>query len=234
MFSYLSYHSQFGSDKKLPPIFHSLKQQTFIISQFLGDQKSGSKAAKDFWLKGSHGDLQSQALTGARGSASKKVLMWLLARVFHSPGPSTGLLVSSKHGRWLLPKWVERERERWVCSKSKPEVPFIHLILEGTDITSTIFYMSHGPTLLQHGRAIQNFMNSRRWGPLGSSWRLGYHVCCWSGKISFKSPSCWVRWVDIYCFCCLSSWETQSENPDLRGCEGTCVCPTIPGMRPIL
>ena len=83
-----------------------------------------------------------------------------------------------------------RERERWRVLKIEATVPFIIWSWKQQTITPTIFCVWQGPTLLQHGRRLlQNFMNPRRWGPLGVMLEAWLPRWLWSDKISFKSPS---------------------------------------------
>lgn len=140
---------------------------------------------------------------------------------------SQGLLSVLKTWRVASPQvsW-ERERERWSVLKTEATVPFIHLILEGTDhYFYHILHVTWAYPATAWEEAIQNFMNSRRWGPLGVIlWRLSYHVCCWSGKISFKKKSIMLGQVSWYILLLLfvflrdTKWKSRSEVVKVHVC----------------
>lgn len=48
-------------------------------------------------------------------------------------------------------------------------------------------------------------VNTGRSGPMGAVLEGDHCTGYSSGKVSFKSPSCWLRGIAAYCFC--SSWE---------------------------
>lgn len=139
--------------------------------------------------------------------------MWLLAGVFSCPhGPLHRAACVLKTWQLTSPR-VRRERVGGGGVQNRSHSAFQNLILEVTDHHFCLFYGSHRPTLLQRGRTLHKSVDIRRGLSLEAILEAGYHVGCWSGRISFKSLSCWLRCFDISCFYCLSSWEIWRWKP---------------------
>lgn len=159
--------------------------------------------------------------------------MGLLAGVFGCPhGPLHGTQPCVLKTWQLTSAWVRRERLGGGGVQNRSHSAFQNLIWEVTDHHVCLFYGSHRPIPLQHGRRLHKSVHIRRGPSLGAILEAGYHMgyvkmeskfqysvssyCVPQfSKVPFKSLSCWLYLLERY----------KSENPEPWGCVCVCVCP---------